>query len=492
MIVLMVINLYVSRIILSALGIEEFGIYNVVAGFVSMFYMLSASITVSISRFITFELGAKRNISNVFSAAVNIQLLSTLFVLILAESVGLWFLNNNMTFPADRMSDINVVYQLSIATFIINLINIPFDALIIAYERMKAYAYIGIFDGILKLAVALIIAHSMYDRLILYSALLVLSTIVIKLVGFGYCKLSFRGCTYTFFANFSLIKDMFKYAGWTYIGTSSAILRDQGGNILINMFYGPVANAARGISQQVQSAVNRFMTSFTTALNPQIIKSYAENDYNRTKFLIRIGSTISYYLLIIIVLPILFNTPYILHLWLIDVPNDTVIFVRLSILFILSESISNALVIAASSAQNVKKYQLVVGGIQIMNFPLSYLCLWFKCPAYSIVIVAILLSQVCLFARLLILQNMIKLSIRDYIKYCYMRILLVSCCVTLIPLLLECYNCDNIFSLVINCIICTLTSGIMICLVGLSKNERLLILKIMTSIKDRIYNKLWY
>lgn len=474
MLLLMVVNLYTSRVILNALGVDDFGIYNVVGGLVAMFSMLSGSITVSISRFITFELGKgdKGNVGKVFSSALNVQICMMFIIFVLAETVGLWFLNNKMVFPSERAIATNWVYQFTIITFLINLLSVPYNAAIIAYEKMSAFAYISIIEAGLKLVIAIGLVYISYDKLIVYGILMMLVSIIVRMIYGLYCKRHFSVCTYHFIFDKSILKSMFSYAGWTYIGSSAALLRDQGGNILINIFFGPAINAARGIAVQVQSAVNQFAFNFTTALNPQITKNYAAEDYDRVKFLIRVGTLASYFLLLLIALPILIDTPYILKLWLKNVPEETVVFVRLSLLFAMSEAISNPLITAASASGKIRNYQLLVGGIQFLNFPITYLFFRMGFASYTVLIIAIVLSQCCLAARLYILRGMIGLSIRKFLIRCYLKIVIVSVLALIIPILIQPYIKGNFIGLLFCIMICTVSTLMIIYYVGCNRSER--------------------
>lgn len=474
MLLLMAVNLYTSRVILNALGVDDFGIYNVVGGLVAMFSMLSGSMTVSISRFITFELGKgdKGNVNKVFSSALNVQICMMFIVFVLAETVGLWFLNDKMVFPSERAVATNWVYQFTIITFLINLLSVPYNAAIIAYEKMSAFAYISIVEAGLKLGIAIGLVYIPYDKLIVYGILMMLVSIIVRVIYGLYCKRHFAACTYHFIVDKSILKNMFSYAGWTYIGSSAALLRDQGGNILINIFFGPAINAARGIAVQVQSAVNQFAFNFTTALNPQITKNYAAEDYERVKFLIRVGTLASYFLLLLIALPILFDTPYILRLWLKNVPEETVVFVRLALFFAMSEAISNPLITAASAYGKIRNYQLLVGGIQFMNFPVTYLFFRLGFPSYTVLIIAIIISQCCLAARLYILRGMIALSARKFLKECYSRIVMVSLLALIVPALVQPYIKENFAGLLLCVLIYTTSTSTIIYFVGCNSHER--------------------
>ena len=280
MLFMMAVNLYTSRVVLNALGVEDFGIYNVVGGVVAMFSVISGSLSAAISRFITYELGKGNNdrLNKIFSASVTIQLLLSLIIVILVESIGVWFLNVKMSIPTDRMLAANWVLQFSIATFVINLVSVPYNAAIIAHERMSAFAYISILEALGKLAIAYLIVVSPMDRLIFYALLMCSVAVIVRAVYGYYCKRHFAECTYHFHWDREILKKMFGFAGWNFIGASSAVLRDQGGNIIINLFAGPAVNAARGIAGQVNNAVTGFVSNFMTALNPQITKSYASGD----------------------------------------------------------------------------------------------------------------------------------------------------------------------------------------------------------------------
>lgn len=282
MLFMMVISLYTSRIVLNALGVNDYGIYNVVGGVVAMFAILSGSLSASISRFITFEIG-KGNVDRlkeVFCTAINVQIILIVCIIFLMETIGLWFLNYKMVIPEDRLFAANWVFQFSIATFAINLWSIPYNATIIAHEKMSAFAYISIFDAIAKLSAAFLIMYSPLDKLILYAFLIMITGLFQRVLYSVYCKRNFEECCYKLSFNRNITKEMFGFAGWNFIGASSAVLRDQGGNLLINLFFGPSVNAARGVAMSVNSAVLNFVSNFMTALNPQITKNYASGNYS--------------------------------------------------------------------------------------------------------------------------------------------------------------------------------------------------------------------
>lgn len=451
MLFMMIVSLYTSRVILNALGVEDFGIYNVVGGVVAMFSVISGSLSAAISRFITYELGKgdQSKLNKIFSASVTIQLLLSLIIVVLIESVGVWFLNDKMTIPAERMTAANWVLQFSIVTFVINLISVPYNAAIIAHERMSAFAYISILEAVCKLTIAFLIMVSPMDKLIFYAILMCMVSVIVRFTYGHYCKKHFAECTYHFHWDADILKKMFGFAGWNFIGASSAVLRDQGGNIVINLFYGPTVNAARGIAIQVNSAIMGFVSNFMTALNPQITKSYASGDREYMMTLIFQGARLSFYMLLLLSLPVLVNTHYILVLWLKLVPEHAVLFVQLILIFAMSESISNPLVTAMLATGKIRNYQIVVGGLQMMNLPISYVCLRFGCIPETVLVVAIAISQCCLAARLYMLRRMIGLSSIQYMKKVYFNVIAVALLSVMIPAILSMYMEESFLSFAI-------------------------------------------
>ena len=482
----MFVGLYTSRITLNALGVDNYGIYNVVGGVVSMFSVLSGSLSAAISRFITFELGRENleRLKKVFSSAVTIQIVLSFIVVLLAETVGLWFLNNKMVIPADRMAAAHWVYQLSILTFVVGLISVPYNAAIIAHERMSAFAYMSIFDVLAKLLVAFSMYHSPYDRLIHYAVLLAVLSLINRLIYGIYCKKQFAECTFQFIFDKSLLKQMFGFAGWNFIGASSAVLRDQGGNIILNMFCGPVVNAARGIALQVSSAIQGFVSNFMTALNPQITKSYASGEHDYMMSLVYKGARFSYYILLLLSLPVIVNTPYILKLWLGEVPEHTVSFVRLVLIFAMSESLANPLITAMLATGRIRNYQLVVGGLQMLNLPLAYMLLRLGYPPESVFLVAIFISVCSEMARLYMLRSMIQLSVRSFLSSVYFNVIAVSIIAAIVPVILSGTLPLGIVGLLISCVCCIVCTVISIFYVGFSRDERkMIVTKILVLVR---------
>ena len=491
MLLTMVVSLYTSRVVLQTLGVEDYGIYNVVGTFVAMFTVLSGSLSAAISRFITFELGRKDvdKLKRVFSSAVTIQIVLALIIVLLAETVGLWFLNHKMVIPIERMGAANWVYQFSILTFGINLISVPYNASIIAHEKMSAFAYISILEVTGKLIVAFSIAIAPIDRLIYYGLLLMMIAMSICLVYGLYCKRKFEECTYHLVLDKSLLKEMFGFAGWNFIGAASSVLRDQGGNVVINMFCGPAVNAARGISIQVSHAVQGFATNFMTALNPQITKSYASGDHDYMMTLVFQGARLSFYILLILSLPVILNAHYILSVWLGIVPEHTVAFVRLTLIFAMSESLANPLVTAMLATGKIRNYQLVVGGLQILNLPVSYLFLRMGYAPESVFIIAIIISVCCEMARLYMLHGMIKLPVRDFLYKVYFNVITVSVVASVLPYLIIKGMEENFLNLIWTSLFCVICTAISVLYIGCNKEERMFVANKLQNIKNKIFKQ---
>lgn len=491
MLFIMGVTLFTSRVILQALGVEDYGIYNVVGGFVSMFALISNSMTAAIGRFITFELGKgnRSNIGAVFSTSVIIQMTIAMIVVLLSEAIGVWFLNTQMTIPADRIYAANWVFQLSIITFAINLISVPYNATIIAHEHMGAFAYISSLDAVLKLLVAYLIFKSPIDKLIYYAALMCMLSILIRFIYTLYCRKHFQDCKLQWKLDRPLIKEIFGFAGWNFIGAGSGILRDQGVNVLLNIFCGPIVNAARGIAMQVNSAVQHFATSFTTALNPQITKSYAGGDKEYSFKLVFQGSKLAYLLLYIVSLPIIIEAPTILNLWLGEVPEYTIAFVRLVIIYGLTEGISYPLITLMLATGNIRNYQILVGGTQMLNFPLSYLLLKFGAsPEYTFV-VSIAVALGSLFLRLIMLKRMIELPVIRFMRSVVLKVIIVSLTSFPLPLLSALYFETSITRVLMTTSISVVSVMFSSLFLGCSQKERTFIIEKTTHTVRSIFGK---
>lgn len=437
MLFIMGVSLYTSRVVLSMLGVEDYGVYNVVGGTVALLGVLSSSLSTASLRFLTFELGRNNYtaLQRVFSLSLTIHFGLALAVLLVAELAGVWFLNTRLNIPVERLYAANWVFQCSALSFFVTVLGIPFDALMIAHERMAAFAYMGILDVLLKLLLILGLAHFTFlsDKLLVYGVILMSVTILTQFIYACYCRKYFPECRYSFVWDKLKLREMTGFAGWSFIGSGALVLRDQGVNILLNIFCGPVVNAARGISYSVNNAVNSFVGNFMVALNPQITKSYAAGDRCDAESLVSRGSRFSFYILLVLALPILFETNFILSLWLNKYPDYAVSFVRLLLILSLMDSLSNTLNTLQLATGRIRNYQLSVGGMALLNFPFSYLFLWLGYAPEITVVIAISLSFVCLIVRLLFLRRTTGLSVRSYLGGVVWNVILVSACALPLP-----------------------------------------------------------
>lgn len=492
MLLLMLVSLYTSRVNLNALGVVDYGIYGVVGGLVGMFWIISNALVSSINRFLTYEIGTgnQQRLNKIFSTAVGIQYIIIAVIVVLAETVGLWFLNCKMVIPPDRIVAANWVYQFSLISFCMDLVVIPYTADIIAHEKMSAFAYISILTAVGKLIVAWSIAIAPIDRLIWFAALILVNATIIRFIYVYYCRRHFEECRGKLQFDKSVWKEMFGFAGWTFIGTIAAILRDYGGNIIINLFAGPAVNAARGIAGQVNGAVAGFTDNFQTALKPQITKNYATGNFDYMFSLIFQGARLSFYILFILALPILCSTHYVLQLWLGEVPAHTVLFVQLILILTLNESLSGPLITAMLATGNIKKFQIVVGSLNLLNLPVSYLVLRLGAPPEAVVMVAIGISVCCTFARVWLLRGLIRLSARAFLGKVYFNVILVGICAAIAPIALRLHLAESFLTFVAvsaTAVICTILSALY---VGSSSSERALVYAKTRTICSRLIKPL--
>jgi len=474
MLFMMFISFYTSRVVLNTLGVNDYGIYSVIGGFVAMFGILSNSLSVAISRFITYELGKNNleTLQQIFSSAIIIQVLMSIGILIIAEIGGYYFLNYHMNFAPERFNAVFWVFQFSIITFVINLISIPYNAVIMAHEHMSAFAYISMINALGTLIVAWSISISKgMDTLVLYSGLLCLLAIIVRCIYRTYCKHYFMECKFCFNTNTTLIRKIFSFAGWNFIGASSGILRDQGINILFNLFYGLTVNAAQGIAMQVKIAVSNFANNFISAINPQITKTYATNNNSYLLHLVMNGERFALYLLIYITIPILFETDYLLKVWLRVVPDYTVSLVRLVIIYVIVEAISYTLITVMLATGRIRNYQLLVGGCQMLHFPMAYLLLKMGCSPEVVVFSSILIAILCFILRLYMLHAMISFPVFRFLHVIakFVIVYMLSC---IVPFLIVRNMSSGFVRLFITLFLSLIVSSIIIFFVGCSANER--------------------
>ena len=475
MLLMIVINLYTSRVILQVLGVEDFGINNVVGGVITMLGFLTGSLARASSRYITYDLGKgdmtvmKKTFGNILS----IHLLLALLIIIIGETIGLWFMTTQLQIPDSRETAAFWVYQFSIVSFVLSVISVPYNASIIAHEKMSAFAYISIADAILKLVIVYLLLVIPYDKLIIYAALFSCIQVFDRIVYSIYCRKHFEETRNGFSFDKKLFREIFTFAGWTMSGSMAVMGYTQGINVLLNIFFGPVVNAARGIAIQVQNAVFQFCSNFQMAFNPQLTKSYATGDYFQMHQLLIVCSKFSFYLVLLISLPLILEAPLILKWWIGIVPEYTVSFLRLILCTSILLSLSNPITISAHATGKVKKFQLIEGCILLFIVPIAYILLkLFHIPAEYVFLVHFFTEICAQYARVRIVLPLIHMPFSDYIKGVITPIIKVSILSPIIPIFICQHTNNNIGFFIMICfttICCTL---LIIYFIGCSKDEQ--------------------
>lgn len=475
--VVMLISLYTSRVILNVLGVEDYGVYQVIGGLVAMFSIISSSLSSAISRYITFEIGSENNdrLNRIFATSKLIQLLITIIVLIATEIIGLWFLKNHMQIPDGRMNAAVWVLQFSLFTFCINLLSVPYNACIIAYEHMKTFAYVSLIETILRLLICYLIILSPIDKLITYAFLLSLVAISIRVIYICYCHKHFIASRTKLHLDKEIFKNMFGFAGWSFLTHSASVFNNQGVNMLINVFFGVTVNAARGIAIQVENAVMQFVTNFTTAVNPQITKSYAAGDLEGMHRLVCRGSKFSFFAMFIMALPLIMEIRQILSIWLIEIPDNTAIFVQLSLVLGMCDSIGQAGYTACMATGNLRKYAIVITSIGFLEFPLTWIFFILGAPVVSTYYLFIIVKIAVLIARMFLLQSMIGLRINVFISEVFTPIIKTIILAPLPLIIISHIMEPSMFRLIITVLIGILSVASTVYWVGINNIERRII-----------------
>ena len=487
MLFMMAVSLYTSRVILNTLGIEDYGIYNVVGGVVAMFGFLNGSMSSATQRYITFALGKgdEKRLQTVFSTTLQIHTLIAAIIVILGETIGLWFLYNKMQIPIDRIDAAFWVLQCSIISTVVMIVSVPYNAAIIAHEKMSAFAYISVLEVVLKLVIIYLLVIFPVDKLILFAFLILAIQVLIRFCYSIYCHKHFKETKYIHVWDKALFKEMTGFAGWSLFGNLSAVLFTQGLNMLLNVFFGPVVNAARAVAVQVQNAIQQFVGNFQMALNPQITKTYAQGKMEEMHKLMYRSARFSFYLLFFLSLPVLYETDFILTVWLKTVPEHTVTFLRIMICTSLIYTCANPMIIANQATGKVKKYQAVCGATLIMILPISWILLELGFPAYSVFIVHFVMEGVCQLARMLMLRPLIGIGLRDYFYNIYLRVAIVVIAAVVFPGLVYVYMPEGLIRFLAVGMVSVLSVSSSAYLLGLSANERVFIKSKAVALKNK-------
>lgn len=489
MLLMMFVTLFTSRVVFDKLGVTDYGIYNVVGGVVAMLGFLNSSMSNAVQRYLSFEIGKNNEagVNRIFNVSLFAHAGIAVFVFVVMEIVGVWYLNTHMNIPAERMDAANWVLQCSIFTTLFTIVQVPYNAIIISKEQMGIYAYISILEVVLKLLVVYMLAIGNFDKLKLYSVLIMVVTIGIMMIYRFYCTRKYKEAKFKFIKDWNLLKQIVGFASWNMLGELAWVFTGQGVNIILNSFFGPVVNAARGLAEQVNGAVNRFVANFQTAVNPQLIKNYASDQLGEMKTLLFRSTRFSYYLLLALSLPIILKMDFILHLWLKEVPDYTTGFCQLVLVSSLVSTLSNLLAQVARAYGKIRNYQIIVSIFLFLNFPLSYIVLKFGGSPLSTMFVNIGINAMLLFVRLRLTNRMIQMTYGSFIRNVLFPVIIVTAVALVIPLTIYFMLDNSIISFIIVCLVSFVSVGVSTYALGMNANERLYILaaisKIITKIK---------
>lgn len=477
MLVMMFVSLFTSRIVLDKLGVVDFGIYNVVGSLVLLFTFIQGSLASSASRFLSYEIGigTKKTLNQVFCMTMNIHILFALLILVFSETIGLWYFFHKMIIPENRRIAAFIVYQLSNLSAIFAILVVPYRSMIISKERMKAFAYISIIEAFAKMFIAYCLSVTGFDRLILYGALLFIMQVSIMYLYYIYCKKNFVESHFSRYWNKKIFKEMFAFSGWSTCSYISTGVVSQVYNLMLNLFFGPIVNAARAVSYQVQTTVYNFIINFQVALNPQIIKNHASGDNKRVYDLVLLSSRVSFSLLYILLFPLLVNIDYILSLWLVKVPENTNLFIILICLSSTFGTFGNPLSVVAEAANKLKYYNLMTMPLYLTPVLFSYLLLKAGSPAATVFFMTIFVEFVAFFLKLKIAHELIDMPIKQdlllYLKCTFSVIVAI-----VIGYAIRQYLDNTLFTTIVSVIVCEIFSLIWIGIVILTKQERIWII----------------
>lgn len=477
MLFMMLVSLYTSRVILNTLGVEDFGLYNVVAGFVTMFAFINNAMASATQRYLNFEIGKndRERLRKVFSTSVNIHAVISFIILILAETIGLWFVYTQLTIPIERMDAVLWVYHFTILSTIIMVMSVPYNAAIIAHEKMGAFAYISVIEVILKLLIVYLLTIGNLDKLKLYAVLTFAVQLLIRFMYGQYSGRHFAETHYHWIWDKKLFLEMTSFAGWSLFGCLSSVASTQGVNVLLNMFFGPVVNAARGIAIQVQNAIMNFGRNFQTALNPQIVKLYASNELESMHQLIYRSCKFSFFLLLLLSLPVMLKTEYILQLWLKIVPEHTIIFIRIILCISLMDAVGNPLITAAQANGKIRKYQSIVGGTLLSIVPISYIVLKFNAPPEGVFIVHLIMTILANVFRVWMIRSMVLMPIQEYIRKAIVPLFYVSIPSIFLSILCLKLSSEDFTGFLFVCTVSVVSVGVFSYCIGLDQKEKIFI-----------------
>ncbi len=470
----MLISIYTSRVILGALDVSDYGVYSVVGGAVGMFSLLTGSLIGAIGRFLTVEIGKgeMENTRRLYSTSLIILMGLAIVSTLLIETVGLWWLENKLVIPPDRMWAARIVFHISMFNFVSALFTVPQTALIVSHERMSAFAYVSILDVVYKLVIAYGLVYSPIDRLIMYAILLGLAPWIQRVITGIYCSRHFPESRFMWVFDKRLIRAMFGFASWNFIASLAGMLCNTGQNFVLNMFFGPVVNAARNVAGQVNVSIANFAANFTMSMNPQIMKSYASKEYDYMLTLAYRTARFPFYLMYVLALPVMVQADFILNLWLIKVPDHATIFVQIVLINTTLELLGHPLDTLANAQGDIRKFTHDVTVIKLLNQPLAGLCLRMGFEPVSVFYVTIALNLIMNAAKLRILRTMMDFSARAYLANVYGNALRVVVLSAPLPIALHLLTEASVWRLIWLSGLSVAFTSVVVFFCGMTGNER--------------------
>lgn len=471
----MIVSFFTAGVVLNTLGITDYGIYSVVGGFVSMFSFLNSSMSSATQRFLSYDIGKNdtEQLRKTFSSTVTIHFAIALLVVLALETFGLWYINHKLNIPVDRIEAVNIIFQFSVFSTFFGIIQVPYNALITAHERFNVYAVISFIEIGFKLIILYFLIYIEHDKLILYAAMLFLSSFIIRMIYRIYCRRNFPESQYKFYFERSYFKTLLSFTGWNLFGNIAVIARGQGNNLVLNHFFGPALNAAFGITSQFQGLVSNFASSFQLAVNPQIIKNFSSGNIERTVKLMYQSAKFSFGLMLVIVLPILISLQFILDVWLKNYPIQSIIFIQLSLVNVLIDSLSNSLMMGLQATGKIKSYQAVVGFLVFLNLPVSYVMIKFTNEPMMVFITSIVVSCVALWLRLYFLKKQMGVGILSFVKNVIFRVLVLTIIVLILAFKISHLSFDNPWTtFILRSVILSATIAILSYIILLNEKEK--------------------
>lgn len=487
MIIVMGITLYTTRALLAALGVEDYGVYNVVCGFVSMFSFLNTSMANGTQRFYNYEIGknGESRVSKIFSHAVVIQIVMALVILLVVETFGLWYLYNKMVIPDGRFGAAMWIFQFSMIQLFLVMITVPYSAAVMAYEKMDFYALVSIIDAVLKLVIVLMLPYAPFDTLVYYGALMTLISVLNYVLNWGYSKRKFRNIIFCTEWDKSLFTSMLSFSGWNIFGSVSHMMQSQGVNLILNAFWGTIVNAANGVATQVNSAVNSLTASFVTAVRPQMIKSYASGNIEYLKRMYYSVSKLTFFLVMILAVPLIGEIDIILDVWLGSgkYPEMTALFCQLTIFMTLCNSYATPTSIIIHATGEMKKFQIVVSTVTLMIVPIAYIAAKLGCDASLIIFLSALVTIAAQITRLILIKEQVDFPVGDYCKKVFLPTWSVLFVALIVAFILHSTTPQHFVWSIVRMGLSVLLSFICIYLFGIDRSEKQLVMSFVKKIK---------